>query len=161
MCKSRFVWAVAAVVVLTASVAAQERESPSPYFDCPYINYFDGDCPQLERIKPRMEPPAEDEQEAPAGSDDPDAQQDWLQEVPDELLPLFPRESPGSGYARPLPAAAPQADAPQRATLRALVFEAHEPDQGSPGPDRGCGPGISGRNGLGVDALWTTGYSRK
>ena len=93
MCKSRFVWAVAAVVVLTASVAAQERESPSPYFDCPYINYFDGDCPQLERIKPRMDPPAEDEQEAPAGSEDPDAQQDWLQEVPDELLPLFPRES--------------------------------------------------------------------
>ena len=93
MCRSRVVWAVAAVVVLTASVAAQERESPSPYFDCPYINYFDGDCPQLEREKARVEPPAEDEQEAPAGSDDPDAQQDWLQEVPEELLPLFPRES--------------------------------------------------------------------
>ena len=93
MCRSRFVWAVAAVVVLTASVAAQERESPSPYFDCPYINYFDGDCPQLEREKARVEPPAEDEQEAPAGIHDPDAQQDWLQEVPEELLPLFPRES--------------------------------------------------------------------
>ena len=93
MCRSRFVWAVAAVVVLTASVAAQERESPSPYFDCPYINYFDGDCPQLEREKARVEPPGGDEQEAPAGSDDPDAQQDWLQEVPEELLPLFPRES--------------------------------------------------------------------
>ena len=93
MCRSRFVWAVAAVVVLTASVAAQERESPSPYFDCPYINYFDGACPQLEREKARVEPPEGDEQEAPAGSHDPDAQQDWLQEVPEELLPLFPRES--------------------------------------------------------------------
>ena len=93
MRKFRFVWAIAAVAVLAASVAAQERESPSPYFDCPYINYFDGDCPQLEREKARVEAPAEDEQGTPAGSDDPDAQHDWLQEVPEELLPLFPRES--------------------------------------------------------------------
>ena len=93
MCKFMFVWVVAAVAVLAASVAAQERESPSPYFDCPYINYFDGDCPQLEREKAQVEPPGEDERESPGGGDDPDAQQDWLQEVPEELLPLFPRES--------------------------------------------------------------------
>ena len=93
MCKLRFVWVVAVLVVLAASVAAQERESPSPYFDCPYINYFDSDCPQMEREKARVEPPAEEEQETPAGSDELDAQHDWLQEVPEELLPLFPRES--------------------------------------------------------------------
>ena len=93
MCKFRFLWVVAAVAVLAASVAAQERESPSPYFDCPYINYFDSDCPQLERERARVEPPADDEKETPAGTDELDEQQDWLQEVPEELLPLFPRES--------------------------------------------------------------------
>lgn len=40
--------------VLTGFVAtanAQEAEAaPSPYFDCPYINYFDNDCPQLRQL---------------------------------------------------------------------------------------------------------------
>ena len=43
------------VVVLmigaAAAASAQEAEAaPSPYFDCPYINYFDNDCPQLRQL---------------------------------------------------------------------------------------------------------------
>ena len=42
-----------AAVVLAALVSAQAQESqvaPSPYFDCPYVNYFDRDCPQLRKL---------------------------------------------------------------------------------------------------------------
>ena len=36
---------------ITAAANAQEAEAaPSPYFDCPYINYFDSDCPQLRQL---------------------------------------------------------------------------------------------------------------
>ena len=46
------IWLVMVVLVLSAAVAgAQEAEvAPSPYFDCPYINYFDKDCPQLRQL---------------------------------------------------------------------------------------------------------------
>ena len=39
-----------AVFILAALASAHGQESqtaPSPYFDCPYVNYFDRDCPQL------------------------------------------------------------------------------------------------------------------
>jgi len=42
-----------AAVVLVAMASAQAQESqaaPSPYFDCPYVNYFDKDCPQLREL---------------------------------------------------------------------------------------------------------------
>ena len=93
MCKFGCVWMAAVMVIAAAAASAQERESPSPYFDCPYINYFDSDCPQIEREKARVEPPPEGERETPAGSDELDAKRDWPEEVPEGLLPLFPRES--------------------------------------------------------------------
>ena len=42
-----------AAVVLAALSSAHGQESqaaPSPYFDCPYVNYFDRDCPQLRKL---------------------------------------------------------------------------------------------------------------
>ena len=83
---------VTVLVVLAAAVAAQEGESPSPYFDCPYVNYFDSDCPQLERDKERAAP-SDDDAAGPAATDEPEAEHDWLQEVPEHMLPLFPKES--------------------------------------------------------------------
>ena len=44
---------LSAAVVLTALASALAQESqpaPSPYFDCPYVNYFDRDCPQLRKL---------------------------------------------------------------------------------------------------------------
>ncbi|MDE0204867.1 MAG: hypothetical protein OXP66_02390 [Candidatus Tectomicrobia bacterium] len=94
MCKFGCVYSVVTVlVVLAADAAAQERESPSPYFDCPYVNYFDSDCPQLERDKESAAAPSDDDAAEPAATDEPEAEHDWLQEVPEHLLPLFPKES--------------------------------------------------------------------
>ena len=42
-----------AALVLAALVSVQGQElqpAPSPYFDCPYVNYFDKDCPQLRML---------------------------------------------------------------------------------------------------------------
>ena len=37
--------------VLGAALAAHGQEAaPSPYFDCPYVNYFDNDCSQLRKL---------------------------------------------------------------------------------------------------------------
>ena len=94
MCKSGCVYSVVAVLVaLAAAAAAQERESPSPYFDCPYVNYFDSDCPQLEVDKERAAVRSDDDAAEPAATDETEAEHDWLQEVPEHLLPLFPKES--------------------------------------------------------------------
>jgi len=41
----------AIVLLMLASAQAQESQAaPSPYFDCPYVNYFDRDCPQLRKL---------------------------------------------------------------------------------------------------------------
>ena len=80
------------VAVLAGAAGGQEREQPSPYFECPYINYFDGDCPQLEREEAGAAP-TEDEPQPPATGDAEESEHDWLQEVPEDLLPLFPKES--------------------------------------------------------------------
>ena len=70
----------------------------SPYFDCPYINYFDTDCPQLRDQRP----PVQEGQASPEpqpGRGRPDEQGDEADReggrpgvLPDELI-LFPRES--------------------------------------------------------------------
>ena len=56
---------VLAVLTGMAGVAnAQEGEAaPSPYFDCPYINYFDNDCPQLRRLWEEQELRRREQQE--------------------------------------------------------------------------------------------------
>ena len=41
------------VLIMGAAAAASGQEpevGPSPFFDCPYINYFDNDCPQLRQL---------------------------------------------------------------------------------------------------------------
>lgn len=70
----------------------------SPYFDCPYVNYFDADCPQLrEQRQPVQQREAAPEPQhglqRPDEQGDGESQEDTLQGVlPEELL-LFPRES--------------------------------------------------------------------
>ena len=88
----RWMWSAAVVAVVVGAAGAQEREQSSPYFECPYINYFDGDCPQMEREEARAAP-TEDEPESPAADGDQESEHEWLQEVPEHLLPLFPKES--------------------------------------------------------------------
>ena len=70
----------------------------SPYFDCPYVNYFDTDCPQLrEQRRPVQERRARPEPQPGAGRSDEqgdEADQEGTREgvLPEELI-LFPRES--------------------------------------------------------------------
>ena len=45
------VMVVGLMIGAAALASAQEAEAaPSPFFDCPYINYFDNDCPQLRQL---------------------------------------------------------------------------------------------------------------
>jgi len=44
---------LSAAIVLVGMAPAQTQESqaaPSPFFDCPYVNFFDKDCPQLREL---------------------------------------------------------------------------------------------------------------
>ena len=97
-------WTVAAVALLASAAVAQERDPSSPYFECPYINYFDNGCPQAEQDPStilsevegsgaRVGPPAEAEHEQPETIEELESEYDWMQEAPEDLLPLFPRES--------------------------------------------------------------------
>ena len=93
----RGVWVSSAVVLgmLAGWAGAQDVEPASPYFECPYINFFDDDCPQMERdeAQAQAQPLVEDEREKPAAEGEEEGEQDWLQEVPEHLLPLFRKES--------------------------------------------------------------------
>ena len=83
-----------AVVFLLSGVAgAQEAGRSSPYFECPYINYFENGCPQTEEQEARGAPPAEERQEQPEVEADEASDYDWMEEAPENLLPLFPRQS--------------------------------------------------------------------
>ena len=97
----------AAVVLLTlASAHGQNPEAaPSPYFDCPYVNYFDSDCPQLRKLWEEQERRRLQQQEAPSAV--PPAQRSGATTPPqgdedesptreldaDETYLLFPKES--------------------------------------------------------------------
>ena len=96
----------AAVVLLTLASAQGENPdaAPSPYFDCPYVNYFDSDCPQLRNLWEEQERRRLDQQGAPAV---PPAQPSGAETPPqgdedesptgeldaDETYLLFPKES--------------------------------------------------------------------
>ena len=44
---------LSAAIVLVGMAPAETQESqtaPSPFFDCPYVNFFDKDCPQLREL---------------------------------------------------------------------------------------------------------------
>ena len=93
----RKVWYLAALVVagVAALAGAQERDLSSPYFDCPFINYFDSGCPELEpdQAGGRPKAPSAPERPAAAEEDGEDYEQEWVEENPELLAPLFPRES--------------------------------------------------------------------
>jgi len=87
---------LAVVFALGACTAvAQERDVSSPYFDCPYINYFDSGCPELEREAPQAAPKEPPEAEQPTAEGERDEDGGWAGENPELLAPLFPRESLG------------------------------------------------------------------
>lgn len=89
---TRVLWLAAVVVALGVCTAvAQERELSSPFFDCPFINYFDSGCPELEREAPQEQPEAE----RPAAEGEGGQESEWVEENPEMLAPLFPRESLG------------------------------------------------------------------
>ena len=73
-----------------ATVWAQDMDGGSPYFDCPYVNYFDEGCPQLEQEQARPEPQEQNEAEQREVEAD---EEEWPPDAPELLLPLFPRES--------------------------------------------------------------------
>ena len=87
---------------IAAAANAQEAEAaPSPYFDCPYINYFDSDCPQLRQLWEEQELRRRERQEV--GRIAPDAGGSEVDEdAPDGMQPedleaekrylLFPKE---------------------------------------------------------------------
>ena len=45
------------LVSVTAAGGQEERRIRSLYFDCPYVNYFDADCPQVCKAPARQEGP--------------------------------------------------------------------------------------------------------
>ena len=97
---------LSAAVVLLALASAHGQNpdaAPSPYFDCPYVNYFDGDCPQLRQLweeqerrlqqqkvpsavppDQRSDPPANRAKEEQGGTREIEADETYL---------LFPKES--------------------------------------------------------------------
>ena len=95
----------AAVVLVTlASAHGQNPDAaPSPYFDCPYVNYFDSECPQLRELWEEQERRRLQQQESPSAvppdqRSEPPANQAKEDEKPhdldaDETYLLFPKES--------------------------------------------------------------------
>lgn len=81
------------VLAGSGGAVAQERDLSSPYFDCPYINYFDSGCPELEREEAGAQPQALPAPEQPAVAEEQDEDYEWQEENPELLVPLFPRES--------------------------------------------------------------------
>lgn len=86
--------AIAVLAAAAVSVGAQEKEASSPFFECPYINYFDSDCPQLETEgEQAAAPQAQPEQEQREVVEGGEGENEWPEENLELLLPLFPKES--------------------------------------------------------------------
>ena len=91
-------------MVLGLSVAAlgqEEERAPDGYFDCPYVNYFDKDCPQLHRPSAHQDGRRSDDGEVPdtpQGTSEPGGAPETDPGEPrgldaEDIYPLFPRES--------------------------------------------------------------------
>ena len=94
---TRTAWlAVGMVAVGVCTAVAQERDLSSPFFDCPFINYFDSGCPELEKASPQAAPRERPQAEQPAAEGEGEEETEWSDEDPDLLVPLFPRESMGA-----------------------------------------------------------------
>lgn len=102
MKRSHGLMVIAGLLALVAGASGQDTDdgSGSPYFDCPYVDYFDTDCPQLRKREPRApvaghRTPTE---KGPAvtrqGETDETegGEETWRGILPEELI-LFPRES--------------------------------------------------------------------
>ena len=94
-------WIVLAVLLgCVSAVSGQPSDDggAGPYFDCPYVNYFDTDCPQLREQRPPVQgrqaaPETRPGRGQPEDQGDAEDREDTRQGVlPDELI-LFPRES--------------------------------------------------------------------
>ena len=92
--------AVALTIGAAAAASAQEAEAaPSPYFDCPYINYFDNDCPHLRQLweeqeRRRLEAEGRGRQEQVPVMEQAEQDDAEAQEVdPERQYLLFPRDS--------------------------------------------------------------------
>ena len=91
------------MVLATAAVAVgqEQQRSSSTYFECPYVNYFDKECPQLRTPAAGQHGRRPDDREVPApppGTSDPGMTPDpdeVRRRKPDvdKVYPLFPRES--------------------------------------------------------------------
>ena len=93
MLACKWMWVAVVTAALAVPAIGQERGAPSPYFECPYINYFDSDCPQAQQDEARMAPPGDEGQQKPQDAEDQESGDEWMEEAPEELLPLFPRQS--------------------------------------------------------------------
>lgn len=90
-----------AVAVGLAAAAHGQEAAASPYFDCPYVNYFDKDCPQLwaeqeQRRRQQEGNPAALPDGQDAGRQAEQAEQDDGRPGDpdaDETYRLFPKES--------------------------------------------------------------------
>ena len=84
-----------------AALGQEEDQSPDGYFECPYVNYFDKDCPQLRKPLPQQDGRRPDDREVPAapqGNSLPNGAPQTEHGEPhdldaDDIYPLFPRES--------------------------------------------------------------------
>ena len=93
---------IAGLLGLVAGASGQDADDDSgnPYFDCPYVDYFDTDCPQPRKREskapvaghrtPTEEGPAATRQEGTDGTEDGEETRRGI--LPEELI-LFPRES--------------------------------------------------------------------
>ena len=106
MVKLQAGWLSAAIVLAALSSAHGQNPdaAPSPYFDCPYVNYFDRDCPQLRQLWAEQEQRLLQQQDnsaaAPRGQDaggqaeQPQQDDDGPHSLDDsETYLLFPKES--------------------------------------------------------------------
>ena len=92
-----------AMVLATAVVVVgqEQQRRPSPYFECPYVNYFDKECPQLRELPTRPDGTPPDDREVPAplpGTRErdgvPEADDGNLPDLDtDDIYPLFPNNS--------------------------------------------------------------------
>ena len=94
---------LAGVMVLATAVVAvgqEQQRRPSSYFECPYVNYFDPNCPQVRKLPANHDErwPEDREDPAPSGTRErdgaPEADDGDLRDLDtDDIYPLFPNNS--------------------------------------------------------------------
>ena len=102
MSRCRLVVLTVVLLGCVSAVSGQPTDDGTvrPYFDCPYVNYFDTDCPQLREQRPlpgaqgqNAAPEPQPGMRQPDEKNNGDEQEGTRQGVLPEELVLFPRES--------------------------------------------------------------------